>query len=121
MNGHIIKPIAKIHNSFHSKFAIPRQSGILNKMESEIIFEVEFRSEHAVRGIEGFSHLWLIWEFSENKDKSHSLTVRPPRLGGNTRMGVFATRAPYRPRSGASGAAQWRCAYTYRCPAHCGG
>jgi len=97
MNSRTIKPIAKIHNSFDSKFAIPRQSGILNKMESEIIFENEFRTDHALRGIEGFSHLWLIWGFSENPDGKWSPTVRPPKLGGNKRVGVFATRSTFRP------------------------
>ena len=97
MNDRIIKPIAKIHNSFDSKFAIPRQSGILNKMESEIIFEADFRTEHALRGIEGFSHLWLIWGFSQNPEGKWSPTVRPPKLGGNKRVGVFATRSTFRP------------------------
>ena len=99
MNDHIIKPIAKIYNSFDSKFAIPRQSGILNKMKSEIIFEKEFCVEEAFRGIDGFSHLWLIWRFSDNPQGKWSPTVRPPKLGGNKRMGVFATRSPFRPNS----------------------
>ena len=97
MDDRIIKPIAKIHNSFDSKFAIPRQSGILNQMKSEIIFENEFRVAEAIRGIDGFSHLWLIWGFSQNPDGKWSPTVRPPKLGGNKRVGVFATRSTFRP------------------------
>lgn len=93
-----IKPIAYIKNDFKSKFAVPRQSGIAN-IESEIIFEKEYCDENAVRGLDGFSHLWLIWGFSENIRESHSLTVRPPRLGGNKRVGVFATRSPFRPNN----------------------
>lgn len=93
-----IKPIAYIHNDFKTKFAVPRQSGI-SDIPSTIVFEKEYCDENAVRGIEGFSHLWLIWGFSENIRESHSLTVRPPRLGGNTRLGVFATRSPFRPNN----------------------
>lgn len=93
-----ILPVAHIHTLFHTKFGIPRQS-TLAQTEAKIVFEKPYRSIDAVRGLEGFSHIWLIWEFSENKDKSHSLTVRPPRLGGNTRMGVFATRSPFRPNN----------------------
>jgi len=92
-----INPIAKIQNSFDSKFAIPRQSGVLEKMKSEIIFEKDYRIDDALRGIDGFSHLWLIWGFSENPKGKWSPTVRPPKLGGNKRMGVFATRSPFRP------------------------
>ena len=95
----VIKPIAKIYNDFPSKFGIPRQSGRIAELESKIIFEKEFRNEDAFRGIEQFSHLWLIWEFSENKKEEWHTTVRPPRLGGNTRMGVFATRSPFRPNA----------------------
>lgn len=91
-----IKTIARIHTPFATKFGIPRQSGVAPDVESEIIFEPEYRCADAVRGLEGFSHLWLIWCFSESADK-WSPTVRPPRLGGNTRMGVFATRSPFRP------------------------
>ena len=91
-----IFPVAHIYTEFPTKFGIPRQSG-LAKTSGRIVFCPEFRSPEAVRGLEGYSHLWLIWEFSENKDKSASLTVRPPRLGGNVRMGVFATRSPFRP------------------------
>lgn len=93
-----IKPIAQIHNDFTSKFGIPRQSGIVDEIESVIIFEPKYRNPDALRGIEDFTHLWLIWEFSENADKGDwSPTVRPPKLGGNVRKGVFATRSPFRP------------------------
>lgn len=91
-----MKIIARIRSDFPSKFAIPRQSGILDRLESRIEFEPEFSNPDFIRGIEGFSHLWLIWNFSENPE-STSPTVRPPRLGGNRRMGVFATRSPFRP------------------------
>lgn len=94
-----IKPIGYIKNDFKSKFAIPRQSGIAENFMSEIIFEKEYADENAIRGIEGFSHLWLIWGFSENIREKHSLTVRPPRLGGNERVGVFASRSPFRPNN----------------------
>ncbi len=89
--------IARIRSDFPTKFAIPRQSGILDTLESRIVFEGKYRNPDYIRGIEGFSHLWLIWCFSEHTDKGSSPTVRPPRLGGNTRMGVFATRSPFRP------------------------
>lgn len=90
--------IARIRNDFTSKFGIPRQSGIAVKIESVIIFEPKYRNPDALRGIEEFSHLWLIWEFSENTDKDDwSPTVRPPKLGGNVKKGVFATRSPFRP------------------------
>ncbi len=92
-----IEVIARIHTDFPSKFGIPRQSGLVESLEGRIIFEPEFRNEAAVKGIENYSHLWLIWQFSENRNKEWSPTVRPPRLGGNTRMGVFATRSPFRP------------------------
>lgn len=93
-----IKPIAYIHNDYSGKFAVPRQSGIADII-SEIVFEADYCDENCIRGIEGFSHLWLIWGFSENIREKHSLTVRPPRLGGNVRMGVFATRSPFRPNN----------------------
>ena len=93
-----ILPVAHIYTDFPTKFGIPRQSGLVNTL-SKIVFEEKYRSPDAVRGLEGFSHLWLIWEFSENKDKNNALTVRPPRLGGNRRMGVFATRSPFRPNN----------------------
>ena len=89
--------IAKIRNDFNQKFGIPRQSGLANSVISRIVFEPEFRIDDALRGIEGYTHLWLIWQFSENIRASWSPTVRPPRLGGNTRLGVFATRSPFRP------------------------
>ncbi len=96
MSNHQLKVIAKIKSSFPTKFGIPRQSGLINTLKSKIIFEPEYRNPDAIRGLEGFSHIWLIWEFSQNKE-SFSLTVRPPRLGGNKRVGVFATRSPFRP------------------------
>ena len=99
MNRISITPIARIHNSFDSKFAIPRQSGLLDEMQSEIVFEKDYRIDEALRGIEGFSHLWLIWGFSKSPEGKWSPTVRPPKLGGNKRMGVFATRSPFRPNS----------------------
>lgn len=92
-----MKVIAKIRNGYSEKFGIPRQSGIVEEEISEIVFMPEYRDEAALRGIEGYSHLWLIWEFSEAKRDTWSPTVRPPRLGGNKRMGVFATRSPFRP------------------------
>ena len=92
-----MRPIAHIHSDFSTKFGIPRQSGIVESLQAEIVFEPEFRSREAVRGLDGYSHIWLIWEFSKNVDAPWSPTVRPPRLGGNVRMGVFATRSPFRP------------------------
>lgn len=92
-----LKIIAKIHTDFPEKFGIPRQSGIIDQLEATIIFEPEYRDIDAIRGIEGFSHIWLIWQFSESVREKWQPTVRPPRLGGNTRMGVFATRSPFRP------------------------
>jgi len=92
-----MKPVARIRSDFPTKFGIPRQSGLVEELTATVVFEPEYRDPEALRGIEGFSHLWLIWEFSEAKRDSWSPTVRPPRLGGNTRMGVFATRSPFRP------------------------
>ena len=92
-----MKIIAKIHNDFKEKFGIPRQSGLSGELKSKIVFEPEYRNPDALRGIDGYSHLWLIWQFSEAIREDWSPTVRPPRLGGNRRVGVFATRAPYRP------------------------
>ena len=92
-----VKVIARIHTDFPEKFGIPRQSGLIEELKSTIVFEPEFRDANALRGLEEYSHLWLIWEFSENVDATWSPTVRPPRLGGNVRMGVFATRSPFRP------------------------
>ena len=89
--------IARIHTDLPTKFGLPRQSGLVDELEGLIVFEPKYRDPEALRGIEGFSHLWLIWEFSEAKRDSWSPTVRPPRLGGNKRMGVFATRSPFRP------------------------
>ena len=89
--------IACIHNDFPSKFGIPRQSGLINDLQSIIVFEPKYRNPDAVRGLEQFSHIWLLWQFSEAIREQWSPTVRPPRLGGNTRMGVFATRSPFRP------------------------
>ena len=89
--------VARIHTDFKTKFGIPRQSGLVQDLQAKIIFEEPYRDPNAVRGIEGFSHLWLIWQFSEAVRKGWSPTVKPPRLGGNTRMGVFATRSPFRP------------------------
>ncbi len=94
-----IAPIAHIRSDFSTKFGIPRQSGLVRELRATIVFEPEFRNADALRGIEGFSHLWLIWQFSEAVRSGWSPTVRPPRLGGNTRMGVFATRSPFRPNN----------------------
>ena len=98
---HRIRPVARIHTGFPTKFGIPRQSGLTGELESRIVFEPEFSNPDAVRGIEEFSHLWLIWEFSENvrDPKKWSPTVRPPRLGGNTRVGVFAPTSSSPPTS----------------------
>lgn len=94
-----ITPIARMLSDFPAKFGIPRQSGLVEALESRIVFEPAFRNPDALRGIEGYSHLWLIWQFSQAVRADWSPTVRPPRLGGNTRMGVFATRSPFRPNS----------------------
>ena len=91
-----LKIIAHIENDFTTKFGIPRQSGLAS-FESTVVFEPEFRNDDALRGLEGYSHLWLIWKFSEAERDTWSPTVRPPRLGGNKRVGVFATRSPFRP------------------------
>ena len=92
-----VKIIARIENDFTEKFGIPRQSGLADSVISRIVFEPEYRNDDALRGIEDFSHLWLIWQFSMAVREDWSPTVRPPRLGGNTRLGVFATRSPFRP------------------------
>ena len=92
-----LKVIAHIHTAFPTKFGIPRQSGLVDSLRGEVIFTPEYRSTDAVRGLEDFSHIWLVWQFSGAVRDSWSPTVRPPRLGGNTRMGVFATRSPFRP------------------------
>lgn len=92
-----MKVIARIQSAFPEKFGIPRQSGLVEELSARIVFEPEFRNADALRGLEDFSHIWLIWEFSETARDTWSPTVRPPRLGGNQRLGVFATRSPYRP------------------------
>ena len=92
-----MKPIAHIHTDFKTKFGIPRQAGVVPDTVGEIVFLPAFRNPDALRGLDGFSHLWLLWEFSEAKREGFTPTVRPPRLGGNIRMGVFATRSPFRP------------------------
>ena len=94
-----LKIIAKIHTDFPTKFGIPRQSGLVDELKATIVFEPEYRVADAVRGLEDFSHVWLIWQFSEAVRDGWSPTVRPPRLGGNKRMGVFSTRAPFRPNA----------------------
>ena len=94
-----IQVIARMRSDFPTKYGIPRQSGLVEELRSTIVFEQEFRNADALRGIAGYSHLWLIWQFSEAVRTEWSPTVRPPRLGGNTRMGVFATRSPFRPNS----------------------
>ena len=93
----IIKPVAVIHTDFSEKFGIPRQSGLVPELEARIELLPEFSHDEAVRTLETFSHIWLIWGFSENKAENTNLTVRPPRLGGSTRVGVFASRSPFRP------------------------
>ena len=93
----MMQTIARVHSDFSSKFGIPRQSGLVDALEATVVFEPEFRNPDALRGLEGFSHLWLVWVFDQAVRKDWSPTVRPPRLGGNTRMGVFATRSPFRP------------------------
>lgn len=92
-----VHPIGVFHSPLKSKFGIPRQSGLVSELTGYLVFEPEYRQEEAVRGLEDFDYLWLIWEFSANPGEGHGLTVRPPRLGGNRRMGVFATRSPFRP------------------------
>ena len=91
--------IAVIHTDFPTKFGLPRQSGLVDSLKGRIVFEPKYRDPNALRGLEEFSHLWLIWQFSEAVREDWSPTVRPPRLGGNTRMGVFATRSPFRPNA----------------------
>lgn len=89
--------IARIHSDFSTKFGVPRQSGLVNTLEATVVFEPEYRNPDALRGLEGFSHVWLVWVFHQAARKTWSPTVRPPRLGGNRRLGVFATRSPFRP------------------------
>ena len=99
MENMSIQVIARMHSDFPSKFGIPRQSGLVEALQSIIVFEPEYRNPDALRGIEEYSHLWIIWQFSQAVREGWSPTVRPPRLGGNTRMGVFATRSPFRPNN----------------------
>ena len=94
-----MKVIARIRSDFPTKFGIPRQAGLVDELRAAVVFEPEYRVADAVRGLEDFSHIWLIWQFSEAVRDTWSPTVRPPRLGGNTRMGVFATRSPFRPNA----------------------
>lgn len=94
-----IRPIARFHSPFSSKFGIPKQAGLVENLEGSIMFEPEYRNPDALRGIDGFDYLWLIWEFSANKHQANSPVVRPPVLGGNEKMGVFATRSPFRPNN----------------------
>jgi tRNA-Thr(GGU) m(6)t(6)A37 methyltransferase TsaA len=98
-NNPPMKIIARIHTDFATKFGVPRQAGLVKDLRATIVFEPEYRNEDALRGLEGFSHIWLIWQFSQAVRADWSPTVRPPRLGGNTRMGVFATRSPFRPNA----------------------
>ncbi len=94
-----IEKIGIIETDFETKFGIPRQSGIVSSLKGRIVFDRKYRDRNYIRGLEGFSHIWVIWGFSENEGKGHSPTVRPPKLGGNERMGVFATRSPFRPNN----------------------
>ena len=95
----LIEPIAHIRSDLPTKFGLPRQSGLVSELEARIVFEPQYRDPVAFRGLEGYSHLWLVWGFSENSRNTWAATVKPPRLGGNRRMGVFATRSPYRPNA----------------------
>ena len=97
INGSALEQIAHIENGFHSKFGVPFQSNVAPKVRGTIVFEEKYRDPQMLRGLEEFSHIWLIWGFSENRQTGWKTTVRPPRLGGNTRKGVFATRSPFRP------------------------
>ncbi len=94
-----MKIIARVHGDFTTKFGIPRQSGLVNELESILVFEPEYRNEDALRGLVDFTHIWILWQFSESMRETWSPTVRPPRLGGNERVGVFATRSPFRPNA----------------------
>ena len=94
-----MRPIARIRSDFGSKFGVPRQSGLVDALEAAVVFEEPYRNPDALRGLEGFSHIWLIWAFHQSQRPEWSPTVRPPRLGGNPRMGVFATRSPFRPNA----------------------
>ena len=92
-----MRPIARIRSDFGSKFGVPRQSGLVDALEAAVVFEEPYRNPDALRGLEGFSHIWLIWAFHQSQRPEWSPTVRPPRLGGNQRVGVFASRSPFRP------------------------
>ena len=96
---HNIKVIARLHSDFETKFGVPRQSGLVDELRSTVVFEPEYRNADAVRGLDEFSHIWLVWQFSRAVREDWSPTVRPPRLGGNQRIGVFATRSPFRPNA----------------------
>ena len=96
-NETILRPIARYEGDLPDKFGLPRQAGLVDALEGRVVFLPEFRREEALRGLEGFSHVWLIWQFDRAKRETWSPTVRPPRLGGNKRLGVFATRSPFRP------------------------
>ncbi len=96
---HSLSVIARIHSDLKTKFGVPRQSGLVDALSATIVFEPEYRNPDALRGLESFSHIWLLWQFSETLQHNWSPTVRPPRLGGNRRMGVFATRSPFRPNA----------------------
>ena len=99
MNEHIVRPVAHIESDFPEKFGIPRQALVVDELRARVVFDGEYRNDEALRGLEGFSHIWLIWHFSAADREGWSPTVRPPRLGGNARMGVFATRSPFRPNA----------------------
>ena len=99
MEAFTITPVARIHTDFPEKFALPRQSGMIEELTGTIVFEPEYARPEAVKGLESYSHIWVLWIFSENIREKPKLTVRPPALGGNTRVGVFATRSPFRPNS----------------------
>ena len=103
--------IARIRSDFTTKFGVPRQSGLVDALESTIVFEPEYRNEDALRGLEDFSHIWLIWQFSQSVRQDWSPTVRPPRLGGNRRVGVFATRSPFRPNDIGMSVVKLECLY----------
>ena len=96
-DSHTLRVIAQIHSDFQEKFGIPRQSGLVEELQARVVFEPPYRNPDALRGLEEFSHIWLIWQFSRAAREGFSPTVRPPRLGGNQRLGVFATRSPFRP------------------------
>lgn len=112
-----MKIIARVESDFPTKFAIPRQSGIVPELKSRIVFEPEYRVREAVRGLEDFSHIWVLWQFSQSVREEWSPTVRPPKLGGNTRVGVFATRSPFRPNNiGLSSVRLEKIEYTHQGP-----